>query len=82
MKERSLFDIYIRPTCKWCIKAKQLLVKNSLKFNDCTINNKLLREQLNSKAPGIKTIPQIFKSGKRIGGYNDLLKYLNKSKIH
>ena len=34
-----------------------------------------LRKELKVKAPGIKTIPQIFKDGKRIGGYEDLVEY-------
>jgi|TARA_A100001011_G_scaffold41991_2_gene39675 glutaredoxin 3 len=71
-----VFDIYTRPDCVWCNKAKELLFKEGIEYNDYDINQKLLREELKSKAPGIKTIPQIFKSGVRIGGYQDLVTYL------
>ncbi len=71
-----MFDIYTRPDCVWCNKAKELLFKEGIEYNDYDINQKLLREELKSKAPGIKTIPQIFKSGVRIGGYQDLVTYL------
>ena len=71
-----MFDIYTRPDCIWCNKAKEVLFKEGIEYNDYDINQKLLREELKSKAPGIKTIPQIFKSGVRIGGYQDLVTYL------
>ena len=71
-----MFDIYTRPDCVWCNKAKELLFKEGIEYNDYDINQKLLREELKFKAPGIKTIPQIFKSGVRIGGYQDLVIYL------
>ena len=71
-----MFDIYTRPDCVWCNKAKELLFKEGIEYNDYDINQKFLREELKSKAPGIKTIPQIFKSGVRIGGYQDLVTYL------
>ena len=72
----SVFDIYSRPDCIWCNRAKELLFKEGIEYNDYDINQNLLREELKSKVPGVKTIPQIFKSGVRIGGYQDLVNYL------
>ena len=68
--------MYTRPTCIWCIRAKELLNSKGIPFKNLDINDDELRKELNVKAPGIKTIPQIFKDGKRIGGYEDLVEYL------
>ena len=70
-----MFDMYTRPTCFWCVRAKHLLESKGISYRDLDINNDNLRKELKIKAPGIKTIPQIFKDGKRIGGYEDLVEY-------
>ena len=67
--------MYTRPTCFWCVRAKHLLESKGISYKDLDINNDDLRKELKIKAPGIKTIPQIFKDGKRIGGYEDLVEY-------
>ena len=70
-----MFDMYTRPTCFWCVRAKHLLESKGISYRDLDINNDDLRKELKIKAPGIKTIPQIFKDGKRIGGYEDIVEY-------
>ena len=67
--------MYTRPTCFWCVRAKHLLESKGISYRNLDINNDNLRKELKIKAPGIKTIPQIFKDGKRIGGYEDLVEY-------
>ncbi len=67
--------MYTRPTCFWCVRAKHLLESKGISYRNLDINNDDLRKELKIKAPGIKTIPQIFKDGKRIGGYEDLVEY-------
>ena len=71
-----MLDVYTRPTCIWCIRAKELLNSKGIPFKNLNINDDELRKELKVNAPGIKTIPQIFKDGKRIGGYEDLVEYL------
>ena len=71
-----MLDVYTRPTCIWCIRAKELLNSKGIPFKNLDINDDELREELKVKAPGIKTIPQIFKDRERIGGYEDLVEYL------
>ena len=70
-----MFDMYTRPTCFWCVRAMHLLESKGISYRNLDINNDNLRKELKIKAPGIKTIPQIFKDGKRIGGYEDLVEY-------
>ena len=70
-----MFDVYTRPSCFWCVRAKHLLESKGISYRNLDINNDNLRKELKIKAPGIKTIPQIFKDGNRIGGYEDLVEY-------
>ena len=71
-----MLDVYTRPTCIWCIRAKELLNSKGIPFKNLDISDDELRKELKVKAPGIKKIPQIFKDRKRIGGYEDLVEYL------
>ena len=71
-----MLDVYTRPTCIWCIRAKGLLKSKGIPFKNLDINDGEVRKELKLKAPGIKTIPQIFQDGKHIGGYEDLVEYL------
>ena len=76
-----MYSIYTRPNCIWCVRAKELLTRKGISFNDLDITDDNLRSELKSKAPGIKTIPQIFKDNERIGDYKNLVEHLKKEKI-
>ena len=76
-----MYSIYTRPNCIWCVRAKELLTRKGISFNDLDITDDNLRSELKSIAPGIKTIPQIFKDNKRIGDYKNLVEHLKEEKI-
>ena len=76
-----MYSIYTRPNCIWCVRAKELLTRKGISFNDLDITDDNLRSELKSKAPGIKTIPQIFKDNERIGDYKNLVEHLKEEKI-
>ena len=77
-----MYDIYTRPDCILCLRAKELLTRKGIGFKDLDIRDNELRKDLKSKAPGIKTIPQIFRDGQRIGNYNDLVEHLKDSQLN
>lgn len=64
-------------TCPYGLKAKDLLMRSGYEVEDHHLTT---REQTDSfKAEhGVQTTPQIFIGGKRIGGYDDLRRFLNK----
>ena len=65
--------IYSGPQCPYCTKAKALLQKKNVAYED--INVKEDSEKLNEmleRTGGRKTIPQIFVNGQHIGGCDDL----------
>jgi glutaredoxin len=65
-------------TCPWGLKAVDLLRREGFTIDDHPLTT---REEIDAfKAlHGVSTTPQIFIGGKRIGGYDDLRRYLGKS---
>jgi glutaredoxin 3 len=65
--------IYTTPTCPFCISAKHLLNKKGIKFEEIDVAGKsALREEMQQKAGGISTVPQIFIDDLHIGGSEEL----------
>jgi glutaredoxin len=75
--------IYSKPNCPWCVKAKELMKKLDLKYDekilDVDYTREELRELVNGSAPVSMTppltVPQIFVDGHRIGGYEDFAEW-------
>ena len=76
-----MYSIYTRPNCIWCVRAKELLTRKGISFNDLDITDDNLRIKLKSKATENKTITQIFKDNERIGEYKNLVEHLKEEKI-
>lgn len=77
------FVIYGKDNCQYCERAKALLTQKSLDFSYLKIGEDFTREELLELAPDARTFPQIWLSEgdyiKRIGGYAELEKYLERS---
>jgi ribonucleoside-diphosphate reductase alpha chain len=69
--------IYTKPTCKYCVQAKQLLKSKNMKFIEYNIENPDYKIEMDRKTNGAKTVPQIFMDGELIGGFDALNKLLN-----
>jgi glutaredoxin len=66
--------IMTRPGCSYCVKAKTLLKNNKLPF---AITDHDTPEKVETfKAAGYKTFPQVFHDGVLVGGYDQLVEYL------
>jgi glutaredoxin 3 len=63
-------EIYVKTTCPYCDRAQQLLDDKGVEY-DITMNG-AKRDEMVSRAPGARTVPQIFIDGKAIGGSDDL----------
>ncbi len=65
--------IYTTNYCPYCVKAKQLLIKKGVEFEEFDLtNNDEARIALVEKSGGRKTVPQIFINDQHIGGCDDL----------
>ena len=82
MKENEKVIIYTSSLCGFCYKAKALLKKYNIDFNEVNIDidyNK--REEMVAKANGKTSVPQIFKGSKHIGGCDDLYELERENKL-
>ena len=72
-----MYKVYGTRICLYCDKAENLLKTKDLPFEKIYID-----EDDNAKdyivEQGFKTVPQIWLDDKWIGGYDDLVKFLNK----
>jgi glutaredoxin 3 len=64
--------IYTWTVCPYCVRAKDLLKRKGVSYEEINLDNK--DEELTQlrKRTGFKTIPQIFIGDEFIGGYSDL----------
>lgn len=77
-KEADLYRMVTdKHMCPYGIKAKNLLKSEGYKINDHHLKN---RDEIDAfKAEHeVKTTPQVFIDGKRIGGFDDLVKHFGK----
>jgi ribonucleoside-diphosphate reductase alpha subunit len=80
------FIVYSKDDCKYCTLAKELLKSKNINYKEILLNNTMERinfyESYTDEEEGIliNTMPQIFINSEstenRIGGYNELVKYL------
>ncbi len=69
--------IYTKPNCPSCIKAKNLLRQNNIQYGETVIGEDIIREDFLSTFPDQKTVPLIIIEGQKVGGFEDLVEWLN-----
>ena len=67
-------EIYSKPNCVFCDKAKITLQKYNPKILMLDVDYK--RNDFFNKFPNAKTFPQIIINNEHVGGYHDLEKWL------
>ena len=75
-------EVYSKENCAYCIRAKRLLESMQLQYVEKKIGVDVTREQLLEVAPQARTVPQIIISGRVIGGYDDLVEYMENSNFN
>jgi len=66
-------EIYSGDYCPYCMRAKALLKQRELKFTEYNVQSQPeLRVEMAERAPGVRTIPQIFINDRHVGGCDDL----------
>ncbi|BCD92639.1 membrane protein (plasmid) [Francisella halioticida] len=74
---RMITDKHI---CPYGIKAKDILQRNGYKVDDIHLKTRAETDAFKEKH-NVKTTPQTFIDGNKIGGYDDLLKFFGKTKV-
>jgi glutaredoxin 3 len=66
-------EIYTSPTCGYCHAAKRLLNQKGAAFSEINVMaHPERRPEMERRANGRRTVPQIFIGGTHIGGCDDL----------
>ncbi len=68
--------VYSFETCPYCVAAKQLLTDRGIEYEEQVIDRSQIKDLM--KKTKMMTVPQIFIDDELIGGYDDLVEYLNK----
>jgi glutaredoxin 3 len=63
--------IYTRPLCIWCFRAKRMLRKHGLQFEERDARQEETRAMLLQRT-GRRTVPQMFFGDRLVGGFEDL----------
>tara|TARA_B100001093_G_scaffold506883_1_gene566546 strand:+ start:471 stop:728 length:258 start_codon:yes stop_codon:yes gene_type:complete len=74
--------VYSKDNCPYCVMAKQLLKKSNIAFTEKVIGVDVTREQLLEVAPNARTAPQITINKRVIGGYNELVSYMENTNFN
>lgn len=69
--------IWSTVTCTFCKQAKNLLNSKNIPYEERMIGSEWTKEQLLEVVPNARTVPQIFIDGNYVGGYTDLVSYMN-----
>lgn len=75
------YIIYSKPSCGYCLQARDLLEQNKLEFEYLQLGTHYSLDELMTLAPDAKSFPQIFvvdENGNKelVGGYADLVEHL------
>lgn len=73
--------VFSKPSCPYCVKAKDLLKKVGVAFEEKILGTDITPDQLfeqfdSLSIPRPRSAPQIFLNGNYVGGYDQLVTYV------
>jgi len=75
-------DIYTTPLCGYCHAAKRLLTQKGVKYREFDLTtDPMFRAEMQRRAPGSRTVPQIFIGETHVGGCNELYALNDKGRL-
>ena len=67
--------VYSKTICPFCTSAKMWLKNKGYSYEEINLDDDDARQKFyESVGNGVRTVPQIFVDGERIGGYQELVK--------
>jgi glutaredoxin 3 len=74
--------IYTTPICPYCVRAKSLLKRKGVPFEEVDVfMDSEARDEMEAKANGRRSVPQIFVDESHVGGCDDLYALENEGKL-
>lgn len=78
----SKIEIYTSPYCGYCTRAKALLERKGVAFDEIdVVAQPGRRNEMVTRASGRRTVPQIFIDGQHVGGCDDLYALESQKKL-
>lgn len=74
-----MIEIYGKPQCPFCDRAKQFCEQNEFKFVYKSMGTDFTREEVLEMFPEARTFPQIKVNGTSIGGWDQLKTYIEET---
>lgn len=74
-----MIEVYGRDGCSFCDKAVEALNQYNRQYNYFKLNEDLTVSEFQERFPGQKTVPVIVANGFKVGGYTELLGYLEET---
>ncbi len=75
-------EIYTKFACPYCVRAKQLLDSKGVPYTEYDITmGGAKRDEMLTRVPGARTVPQILINDTPIGGSDDLRALENQGKL-
>lgn len=74
-----MIEIWGKPQCSFCEKAKSVCEMRGFKYVYKSLDKDFTREELIETFPNARTFPQIVVNGTKIGGYNELINYIEET---
>ena len=75
-------ELYVKTTCPYCIRARQLLVGKGVAHEDYVVDmGGPKKAEMIQRTGGRTTVPQIFIDGQHIGGCDDLMALESRGKL-
>ena len=65
-------EIYTKHVCPYCTRAKALLRKKGVAFEEIDVEDDEAKRVWLVEATGQRTVPQIFVDGRSLGGFSDI----------
>ena len=76
-------EMYTMDNCIFCMKAKEVIRNNpdmGFKVTEYNVDKTpAYKDTLKERFPEVRTVPQIWIAGKHIGGYEDLVDYIDET---
>jgi glutaredoxin 3 len=62
------FAVYTKEGCPECVQVKRLLESKQIAYTAVDISCEVKRQEFYAANPGVRSMPQVFIGGQRVGG--------------
>ena len=71
-----MYIVYTKDNCTYCDQAKKLLEQKGVPYQTYKLGQDITRDELLAKIPSARTMPQILRDDRLVGGFMELRKEL------